>query len=73
MRETEVKKYPELAPPVDSGLEQLEPGNKRLAKKGKVDKNGKPIKEEVPVKDGKSEKEQTPVKEKVVAKPIVKK
>ncbi len=73
LRETEVKKYPELAPPVDSGLEQLEPGNKRLAKKGKVDKNGKPIKEEVPVKDGKSEKEQTPVKEKVVAKPIVKK
>jgi hypothetical protein len=32
-RETEVKRYPELAPPVDSGGEQLEPGNKKIIKK----------------------------------------
>jgi len=31
--ETEVEKYPELAPPVDAGGEQLEPGNKKITKK----------------------------------------
>jgi hypothetical protein len=45
IRETELDRYPELAPPVDSGGEQLEPGNKKITGKEKE----QPVEKKEPV------------------------